>query len=106
MISAIAAGIVAFALGIFVLWVLVYASGLVRPKLRTESGVTGVAAMERKVLLATAMVLGVGLVLTVYGFFDPSRQASAKERQLETSIERGATNYATLCFPCHGTDGK
>jgi mono/diheme cytochrome c family protein len=105
MIAAIAAGIVAFALGIFVLWVLVYASGLVRPKLRTETGVTGAAAMERKVLLATGMVLAIGLILTVYGFVDPMRQASAKERQLDTSIERGATNYATLCYSCHGQDG-
>ena len=104
MIGVIAAGIVA--LGIFILWVLVYASGLVRPKVRTEPGVTGAAAMERKVLLATGMTIAIGLVLTVYGFVDPIRQANARERQENTSIERGIESYATLCFPCHGTDGK
>src|SRR5919204_5934019 len=106
MIGAIAIGIVVFALGIFLLWVLVYASGLVRPKVRAEPGVTGAAAMERKVLLATGMIIAIGLLLTAYGFFDPMRQASARERQENTSIERGIESYATLCFGCHGTDGK
>jgi mono/diheme cytochrome c family protein len=106
MIGTIAIGIVVFALGIFLLWVLVYASGLVRPKVRTEAGVTGAAAMERKVLLATGMTIAIGFVLTVYGCFDPIRQASAKERQLDTAIDRGAHTYATLCYSCHGEDGK
>ena len=34
--GAIAIGVVVFALGIFLLWVLVYASGVVRPKVTTE----------------------------------------------------------------------
>ena len=106
MVGALVAAIVAFALGIFLLWVLVYASGLVRPKVRTEAAVTGAAAMERKVLLATGMIIATGVVLTVYTFFDPIRQANAKERQENTSIERGVESFATLCYPCHGTDGK
>lgn len=104
-VGAIATGIVIFALGVFLLWVLVYGSGLVRPKVRTES-VTGAAAMERKLLLVTGMVLFTGVFLTGYGFWDPIRQAQAQERQLNTSIQRGAENYATLCYGCHGTDGK
>ena len=59
--------------------VLVYASGLVRPKIRTEPGVTGAMAMERKVLLATGMIIATGLVLTIYGFIDPIRQANAAQ---------------------------
>src|SRR5215216_648721 len=106
MVGIIALGVVIFALGIFMLWVLVYASGLVRPKIRTEPGVTGAAAMERKVLLATGMTIAIGLVLTIYGFFDPIRQASARERQLDTSIERAAHTYGTLCYSCHGEEGK
>jgi mono/diheme cytochrome c family protein len=106
MIGAVIAGIVVFAVGIFLLWVLVYASGLVRPKVRTEPEVTGAAAMERKVLVATGMVVTIGLLLTIYGVFDPIRQANARERQLTTSIDRGVETYATLCFGCHGTDGK
>lgn len=106
MIGAIITGIVVFAVGIFLLWVLVYASGLVRPRVRDEPGVTGVEAMERKVLLATGLILGTGAILTIYGFVDPMRQAAAKERQLETSIKRGVENYTTLCASCHGIDGK
>jgi mono/diheme cytochrome c family protein len=106
MIGAIIAGIVIFSLGIFLLWVLVYASGLVRPKVRAETSVAGAAAMERKVLLATGMIIGTGLLLTIYGFVDPIRQASARERQLDTSIKRGTETYATLCYSCHGEDGK
>lgn len=107
MVGAIAAGVVAFAVGIFVLWLLVYASGLVRPKVRDEEDtVTGAAGMERKVLVATGMIVATGLILTVYGFVDPLRQANAKERQLETSIRRGVEQYATLCYTCHSEDGK
>jgi mono/diheme cytochrome c family protein len=105
-VGAIALAILVFALGIFLLWVLVYASGLVRPKVRTDEGVTGAPAMERKVLVATGMTIAIGLILTVYGFVDPIRQANAKERQLDTSIERGVHTYATLCYSCHGEDGK
>lgn len=101
------AGVVIFALGIFVLWVLVYASGLVRPKVREEAEtVTGATAMERKALLATGMVIAIGVWLTAYGFYDPIRQVNARERQLETSIGRGVETYATLCYGCHGVDGK
>jgi mono/diheme cytochrome c family protein len=106
MIGAIVAGLVIFAVGIFLLWVLVYASGLVRPKISTEAGVTGAAAMERKVLLTTGMIIATGLLLTVYGFFDPIRQVTARERQIDVAIERGSHNYATLCYSCHGVDGR
>jgi mono/diheme cytochrome c family protein len=105
-VGAIAIAILVFALGVFLLWVLIYASGVVRPKVREEPGVTGAAAMERKVLLATGMTISIGLILTVYSFFDPIRQASARERQLDTSIERGIHTYGTLCYTCHGEDGK
>lgn len=105
MIGAIITGIVVFAVGIFLLWVLLYASGVVRPR-PGEPGVTGVEAMERKVMLATGMIIGIGALLSIYGVFDPGRQARAKERQLDTSIRRGAENYATLCYTCHGEDGK
>jgi mono/diheme cytochrome c family protein len=106
MIGAAAIGIVIFALGIFMLWVLVYAAGFVRPKVTTETGIEGAAGMERKTLLVAGLVILTGLVLTVYGFVDPSRKAAAKERQENTAIDRGIESYATLCFPCHGTDGK
>jgi mono/diheme cytochrome c family protein len=108
MIGAVITGIVVFAVGIFLLWVLLYASGVVRPRAVEggEVGPTGVEAMERKVLLSTGMIIAIGAVLTIYGLVDPGRQAGAKERQLDTSIKRGAEQYATLCYGCHGEDGK
>ena len=108
MIGAVITGIVVFAVGIFLLWVLLYASGVVRPRAAEggEAGPTGVEAMERKVLLSTGMIIAIGALLTIYGFVDPGRQAGAKERQLDTSIKRGAEQYATLCYSCHGEDGK
>jgi mono/diheme cytochrome c family protein len=62
--------------------------------------------MERKTLLVAGLVVATGVVLTIYGVVDPSRKAQAMERQQNTAIDRGIENYATLCFPCHGTDGK
>ena len=107
MIGAVITGIVVFAVGIFLLWVLLYASGVVRPKApEGEAGPTGTEAMERKVLLATGMIIATGLVLTIYGMVDDSRQARAMERQLDTSIKRGVEQYATLCYSCHGIDGR
>jgi mono/diheme cytochrome c family protein len=107
MIGAITAGLVAFAVGLFVLWVILYAAGLVRPRISVDSdAVSGAPAMERKVLLSTGMVLATGVLLTIYGFWDPIRQAGAKERQLDTSISRGVENFTTLCYSCHGEDGK
>jgi mono/diheme cytochrome c family protein len=105
MVGAVATGIVIFALGVFLLWLLVYGSGLVRPKVQTEP-VAGAPAMERKLLFATALVIFTGVFLTGYGFWDPMRQASARERQLNTSVKRGVENYAVLCYGCHGEDGK
>jgi len=52
------------------------------------------------------MIIATGLILTIYGFVDPIRQANARERQENTSIERGVESYATLCYACHGTEGK
>jgi mono/diheme cytochrome c family protein len=105
-VGAFAIGIVVFALGIFLLWVLVYASGVVRPKVSTEEGIEGAAGGERKALLVTGLVIATGLTLTVYSFVDTSRQAQARERQLDTSIHRAEDNYTTLCMSCHGEDGK
>jgi mono/diheme cytochrome c family protein len=104
--GAIAIGIVVFALGIFLLWVLVYASGVVRPKVTTDEGIEGAAGGERKALLVTGLVIVTGLTLTVYSIVDPMRQAQAKERQLDTSIHRAEDNFTTLCMGCHGEDGK
>lgn len=105
MVGAIATGLVVFAVGVFLLWVLVYASGFVRTKVGAEE-VSGAAAMERKLLLSTGLVIATGVFLTAYGFWDPIRQADARERQLDTAIKRGAENYAVLCYGCHGVDGK
>lgn len=105
MVGALALGIVVFALGIFLLWVLIYAGGLVR-RPPSQEPLSEAAAGERKALLATGMIIATGLLLTIYGFVDPIRQAGAKERQVDIAIERGIESYALRCAGCHGEDGK
>jgi len=60
---------------------------------------------ERKVQLIIAMVLGIGLVLLLYGLGEPERQAKAFERQREEAIDRGAHAFAQYCYGCHGYTG-
>lgn len=105
MVGALALGIVVFALGIFLLWVLIYAGVLVR-RPPSDEPLSETAAGERKALMATGMIIVTGLLLTIYGFVDTSRQAGAKERQVDIAIERGIESYALRCFGCHGEDGK
>lgn len=75
------------------------------------------ANLDRKALLATLMLLGVFAITGLYytletgfpiRFFNagfPTQMALAAQRQLDTSEERGAELYASLCFDCHGKRG-
>lgn len=104
MVIGAAGAIVALALLLFLIWVAIYAT---TPRPAHPAGPpTGSPAMERKVLFATALIVLTGLALTIYAFLEPTRQAAAKERQESTTIHRGAENYASLCYSCHGYAGE
>lgn len=99
-----AAIVFAFALAAFVLWLLIAQREKVRYPSRPAI-VSGAFAMERKVQLVIAVLVLTGLMLTVYSFSEPSRQAAAMDRQETVAIERATANYTLLCVGCHGTDG-
>src|ERR671935_1239272 len=74
------------------------------------------ANTDRKALLAIALVFGVFAMMGAYytlqtgipirAYAGTTMLDSAKEKQLETSIEHGAETYANLCFDCHGKRGQ
>lgn len=68
--------------------------------------VTGVLAMERKLTLTLVLLFGTGALLTVYFLVEPYRLQAATEAQERISLVRGVETYATLCYACHGVDGK
>lgn len=62
--------------------------------------------MERKVTVAIALMIAIALFFVGYSFYEPQRQVSAAARQEHAAIERGIESYTTLCYTCHGDDGK
>ncbi|HEY8477535.1 MAG TPA: cytochrome c [Chloroflexota bacterium] len=63
-------------------------------------------SMEKKVMVAIVLMGALALMLLGYAINEPNRQAAAKVRLEEVAIERGVQTYATLCYPCHGADGR
>jgi len=105
-VSTVVGIIVAVLLILILAWLLGYAARAARPP-APGAPVTGMLAMERKVSLTLTMMIGIGLFFTGYALlFEPAREAAARERQQRDSIERGIQTFSTLCFPCHGADGK
>lgn len=47
----------------------------------------------------------VASIVVVYLLNEPNRRDAAAERQLETSIERGAETFVQFCLFCHGPEG-
>jgi len=85
----------------------IYAAGVgKRVHMPIEGVPTGNPAMERKVVAVLALTIVTGLLLVGYGFWEPTRQAVAADRQENRSIERAIDNYTTLCMGCHGVDGR
>lgn len=68
--------------------------------------VTGALAMERKIVLALAMLFATGGFMLAYGLLEPTRQADAAQQQTDISIRRGIETYSSVCYSCHGLDGK
>ena len=74
------------------------------------------ANTDRKALLAIALVFGLFAMMGAYytlqtgipvkAFAGTTMLSQAKEKQLETTVERGAEQYASLCFDCHGKRGQ
>lgn len=57
---------------------------------------------------ATIVAIGLAIVasiIVVYLLNEPNRRDAAAERQLETSVHRGAETYVQFCLACHGPEG-
>ncbi|MBI2755206.1 MAG: c-type cytochrome [Chloroflexi bacterium] len=105
--SNIPALILAGALVLLLVGLLVYAARASRPGADLPSGPpTGVVAMERKVAATTFLIAAMALLFLGYGLREPTRQVEAQDSLLDISIGRGITQYATLCYSCHGQSGQ
>ncbi|MBI4492501.1 MAG: c-type cytochrome [Chloroflexi bacterium] len=69
--------------------------------------VAGVVAMERKIAVTLGLLFAIGGLLTVYGFiFEPYRMEAKTQQQEDISIRRGIETYSSVCYTCHGIEGK
>lgn len=71
------------------------------------------ANLDKKILVGGLMIFAVMGMIAAYfviqGSFIPGVagiRAAAVEHQLNLDIRRGKVLYATLCYDCHGRDGK
>src|SRR5690606_25138604 len=48
----------------------------------------------------------VASIVVVYLLNEENRRDTAAERQLDTSIHRGADTYVQFCLECHGPEGN
>lgn len=99
--------LLAVGLGVLLIALLVYAARVSQPAADGPPGPpTGAAAMERKVATIALTSAAMGALFLGYALREPSRQAEASERLLDTSIGRGIAQYTTLCYSCHGEQGQ
>lgn len=67
---------------------------------------TGARAMERKIWITAIMSWALFGIFIGYALREPDRQALAKERITDISVERGIGLFTTLCYSCHGEQGQ
>lgn len=62
--------------------------------------------LDKKILLGGAMLFGLFGMVGAYFLLQPALRVEATEHQLSLDIRRGKVLYASLCYDCHGRDGK
>jgi sulfur oxidation c-type cytochrome SoxX len=62
------------------------------------------SAQREATIVAIGLVI-VASIVVVYLLNEPNRREVAAERQLETSVHRGAETYVQFCLACHGPEG-
>lgn len=63
------------------------------------------SAQREATIVAIGLVI-VASIFVVYLLNEPNRRDAAAERQLDTSIHRGADTYVQYCLECHGAEGN
>lgn len=64
------------------------------------------ANLDKKIVVGAAMLFGLFALVGAYFLIQPAVRAEAAEHQLRLDIRRGKAIYASLCYDCHGRDGK
>jgi mono/diheme cytochrome c family protein len=64
------------------------------------------ANLDKKIVIGAAMLFGIFGMIGVYFLVQPAVRAAAVEHQLDLDVRRGKAIYASLCYDCHGRDGK
>ncbi len=62
--------------------------------------------MPTKILIGLALTLVIAIFIPLYWATEPGRQESARERQVEEAVGRGAELYTLQCAACHGPAGE
>lgn len=64
------------------------------------------ANLDKKIVLGAALLFGLFGMIGVYFLVQPEIRANASEDQLRIDVVRGRALFASLCYDCHGRDGK
>jgi len=64
------------------------------------------ANLDKKIVFGVAMLFGLFALVGAYFLIQPAVRAEAAEHQLRLDVRRGKAIYASLCYDCHGRDGK
>jgi len=62
--------------------------------------------LDKKIVLGAAMLFGTFGLIGAYLLIQPGLRVEAAEHQLRQDIVRGQHLYASLCYDCHGRDGR
>ncbi len=62
--------------------------------------------MQTKILIGLALTLIIAIFIPLYWATEPGRQESARQRQLDEAVGRGAELYTLQCAVCHGPAGE
>ena len=61
---------------------------------------------SKQINLMILLVFGAVILTGAYWLLDPDRASSARNRQLQSTVDRGAWLYAQNCRVCHGNVGE
>ncbi|MBM4433830.1 MAG: c-type cytochrome [Chloroflexi bacterium] len=64
------------------------------------------ANLDKKIVVGAAMLFGLFGLIGAYLLIQPALRAEAVEHQLSLDVRRGKALYASLCYDCHGRDGR
>lgn len=62
--------------------------------------------MQAKIFIGLALTLVIAIFIPLYWATESGRQESARQRQMDEAVGRGAELYALQCAVCHGSAGE